>query len=104
MEFSLEIIIGAFSVLSSAIVYMFKLIVKNHRKLSKKLDECETKHQAANEKIIELSEKVGVLTGVNQLHDDIVGHIQSTMCNNCNGNPQRIKFKDLDKYGGENEI
>lgn len=57
-------IVGA---LVAAIVFLFKGIQKNMKdseeRLSNKLDECETQHADANNKILDLSVKVGELSG-----------------------------------------
>lgn len=72
MEIQIEMIVGAITGLVAAIVHLYTLQSKNFKKSLKKLDECERKHEEANEKIISLTEKVGRLSGAKDLHDNIV--------------------------------
>ena len=88
-------LLSAISALSAVVVYLYKLqmyenresrarIEKYYRESLEKLDACEVKHDEAHKKIVELSEKVGKLAGIehacekllNKIGDQINGQIQ----------------------------
>lgn len=79
-----EILIGAVCSLAGAIVYLYKSQIKGVQKVNKKLDQCEKKHESAQVKMLELSEKVGKLSGYQELHDNIIDKIESLNCTRIN--------------------
>jgi hypothetical protein len=74
-----EMLLGAVSCLVGCIGYLHKRLSdsfdRTTRRLSDKLDECESKHHEANTKILELAETVGKLLGYKELHDNIIDKI-----------------------------
>lgn len=85
---------AAFGALVSAIVYLYfsqnssyKAAIARQDALNvtirEKLADCENQHKDANERIIKLTEQVGVLNGVNQIHEDIVRHLNENICARC---------------------
>ena len=75
-----EMLLGAVSCLVGCISYLHKRLSdsfeRTTKRLSEKLDECESKHNEANSKILELAEMVGKLLGYKELHDNIIEKIE----------------------------
>lgn len=79
-----EMLLGAVSCLVGAIGYLHKRLSDNvdrtTSRLGEKLDDCERKHADANEHMLELAERVGKLSGYQELHDNIIKKIDSLAC------------------------
>jgi len=74
-------------VLSGTVVYLYKILSKR-QELSeqraeqrqeathKKLDNCEHRHKETTERIISMSEDIGRLKGLEQMHDIVLKEIK----------------------------
>jgi len=72
-----ELLFGAIGSLSAAIVYLYKLQVKQNKRIVNKLDQCEAKHEKANEELLKLTYKVGKLTGTKEMYERVENKIEA---------------------------
>ena len=59
----LTLIIPLVVTLATVVTVLWKLFVSTHQRTVKKLDASETDHKEANSKLLELTQKIGVLEG-----------------------------------------
>jgi len=76
MEISVEFILAGFAAMGSAVAALWSIQRVNHKTTMEKLDMCEEKHEEAQNKMIEISEKVGRLSGVEELSNRVLDEIR----------------------------
>ncbi len=70
-------LVSAIGTLSAAIGHLWRTLSKINAMTREELRQCHEQHQAANEHIIELAEKVGRLSGMDEMKRAVIKEIKS---------------------------
>ena len=78
MEIETSIVLAGFAGMTAAVTALWHVQRRDHTYTMQKLEQCEGKHEQATQTLIELSEKVGRLQGIEEMSDRVLDEVKAS--------------------------